>query len=89
MKQPVEFLLLLLFSLAQFFAVRAQYLESPCPDVFTYQVDPATNQIFGYVEISNIQVGQTAKLHVDLSIGTQLSPVNSFKRHSFPKLGNP
>lgn len=55
---------------------RAQYLQSPCPDIFTYQVDPNTRQIFGYVEIGNIQVGQTAKLNIDLSIATQLAQNN-------------
>ncbi|XP_039443517.1 CLIP domain-containing serine protease B15-like [Culex pipiens pallens] len=53
-----------------------QYLQSPCPDTFTYQADPSTNQIFGYIEINNIQVGQVAKLNVDLSIGTQLPSQN-------------
>ncbi|XP_053695672.1 serine protease gd-like [Sabethes cyaneus] len=73
-----QLLALVIFTLhlAQFYSVKAQYLQSPCPDVFTYQVDPATNQIFGYIEISNIQVGQAAKLRVDLSIGTQLAPNN-------------
>lgn len=52
------------------------YLQSPCPDIFTYQVDPSNNQIFGYIEINNVQVGQVAKLNVDLSIGTQLPSQN-------------
>lgn len=57
-------------------SVRAQYLQTPCPDIFTYQVDTNTKQVFGYVEISNIQVGQVAKLNIDLSIATQLPQNN-------------
>ncbi|XP_058448404.1 CLIP domain-containing serine protease B9-like [Malaya genurostris] len=68
--------LTLLVTLAVISTGEAQYLESPCPNVFTYQVDPGTNQIFGYIEVSNIQIGQAAKLNVDLSIGTQLPPDN-------------
>lgn len=56
-------------------SVQAQYLQTPCPDIFTYQVDPSTKQVFGYVEINNIQVGQVAKLNIDLSIATQLPQV--------------
>ncbi|XP_055608834.1 serine protease gd-like [Uranotaenia lowii] len=56
--------------------IRTQYLQSPCPDIFTYQTDPSTRAIFGYVEINNLQIGQAAKLNVDLSIGTELAPGN-------------
>ncbi|XP_065076731.1 serine protease gd-like [Ochlerotatus camptorhynchus] len=69
-------LLALAFTFIGISSTRAQYLQSPCPDVFTYQVDSNTNQIFGYVEISNIQVGQVAKLNIDLSIATQLAQNN-------------
>lgn len=66
----LTFVLLLL--LLEVDTIRAQYLQSPCPNVFEYRMDPTTRQIFGYIEISNIQVGQAAKLNVDLSIGTEL-----------------
>ncbi|XP_058450835.1 serine protease gd-like [Malaya genurostris] len=69
-------LTLVAFVILQLIYVRAQYLQSPCPDVFTYQVDPSTNQVFGYIEINNIQIGQSAKLNVDLSIATRLAPNN-------------
>lgn len=69
-------LLALTFTLFGVGSARAQYLQSPCPDIFTYQVDPNTKQIFGYVEINNIQVGQVAKLNIDLSIATQLPQNN-------------
>lgn len=72
----VASLLALVFTLSRASIAQTQYLESPCPDIFTYQVDPNTQQIFGYVEINNIQVGQTAKLNIDLSIATQLSQNN-------------
>lgn len=70
-------LLALALTLIGIGSVRAQYLQSPCPDIFTYQVDPSTKQIFGYVEIGNIQVGQVAKLNIDLSIATQLPQVSA------------
>lgn len=57
-------------------SAQAQYLQSPCPDIFTYQVDPNTQQIFGYVEISDIQVGHVTKLNINLSIATQLPQNN-------------
>lgn len=57
-------------------SIRAQYLNSPCPDIFTYQVDPGTRQIFGYIELDNLRVGNVAKLNVDLSIATSLPPNN-------------
>ncbi|XP_058824270.1 serine protease gd-like [Topomyia yanbarensis] len=75
MTQVFHALALVLY-LAGLSSIGAQYLDSPCPDVFTYQVDPGTNQIFGYIEINNIQVGQAAKLNVDLSIGAQLASDN-------------
>uniref|UniRef100_A0A8D8F8E7 Serine protease gd n=1 Tax=Culex pipiens TaxID=7175 RepID=A0A8D8F8E7_CULPI len=50
----------------------ALYLKSPCPAIFTYQVDPQTDLIYGLVEINNIVLGRVAKLNVDLSIGGQL-----------------
>uniref|UniRef100_A0A1Q3EVR5 Putative trypsin n=1 Tax=Culex tarsalis TaxID=7177 RepID=A0A1Q3EVR5_CULTA len=52
----------------------ALYLKSPCPAIFTYQVDPQTDLIYGLVEINNIVLGRVAKLNVDLSIGGQLPP---------------
>lgn len=58
-----------------FHLIEAQYLQSPCPDIFTYQVNPETDQTYGIIQISNIQVGQTVKLNVDLSIGTRLAKV--------------
>lgn len=76
MSSQVSILLALVFTLSRVSIARTQYLESPCPDIFTYQVDPNTKQIFGYVEIDNIQVGQTAKLNIDLSIATQLAQNN-------------
>lgn len=74
--REVAKLLALAFTFIGISSVRAQYLHSPCPDIFTYQVDPSTKEVFGYVEISNLQVGQVAKLNVDLSIATQLPQNN-------------
>lgn len=54
----------------------ALYLKSPCPAIFTYQVDPQTDLIYGLVEINNIVLGRVAKLNVDLSIGGQLPSVS-------------
>ncbi|XP_055637711.1 serine protease gd-like [Toxorhynchites rutilus septentrionalis] len=51
----------------------AQYLQSPCPDIFTYQVDPVTGQTFGLIEVNGNQAEQVIKLNVDLTIGTRLS----------------
>ncbi|XP_055641438.1 serine protease gd-like [Toxorhynchites rutilus septentrionalis] len=59
-----------------FHLAEAQYLQSPCPDIFTYHVNPETYKTFGIIQISNIQVGQTVKLNVDLSIGTRLEKNN-------------
>ncbi|XP_055641659.1 CLIP domain-containing serine protease B15-like isoform X2 [Toxorhynchites rutilus septentrionalis] len=39
---------------------------SPCPDVFTYRKDLRTNQIFGHIKISNLQIGQIATLDINL-----------------------
>uniref|UniRef100_A0A182TQH2 Peptidase S1 domain-containing protein n=1 Tax=Anopheles melas TaxID=34690 RepID=A0A182TQH2_9DIPT len=60
-------LLLLLGPLA-YSPVEGQYLRSPCPDVFSYRLDPGTNQVFGYVELQGLRIGQLVKLNVDLSI---------------------
>lgn len=68
--------LTLVFTIYGICIVQAQYLRSPCPDIFTYQVDPNTKQIFGYVEIDHIQVGQTVKLDIALSIASQVPQNN-------------
>ncbi|XP_053667427.1 serine protease gd-like [Anopheles marshallii] len=49
--------------------VEGQYLQSPCPNVFSYRLDPGTNQAFGYVELQGLRIGQLVKLNIDLSIG--------------------
>lgn len=72
----VTSLLALAITLTGIGSAQEEYLRSPCPDIFSYQVDPNSNAIFGYVEISNIQVGQVAKLNIDLSIATQLPQDN-------------
>ncbi|XP_062712141.1 serine protease gd-like [Aedes albopictus] len=69
-------LLALVFTISGISIAQGQYLRSPCPDIFTYQVDPNTKQIFGYVEIDNIQVGQTVKLNIDLSIAAPVPQNN-------------
>ncbi|XP_053694653.1 serine protease gd-like [Sabethes cyaneus] len=73
---PAQILTTILHLTALLGSVRTQYLNSPCPDVFTYQADPGTRQIFGYIELNNIQIGQVAKLNVDLSIATRLPSQN-------------
>ncbi|XP_055542148.1 serine protease gd-like [Wyeomyia smithii] len=76
MKRSAELLLLALHVL-NFYPVKAQHeQQSPCKDVFTYQLDPVTGQIYGYIEVRDIHVGQEAQLRVDLSIPTQLPPNN-------------
>ncbi|XP_055641641.1 serine protease gd-like isoform X2 [Toxorhynchites rutilus septentrionalis] len=45
---------------------------SPCPKIFTYRRDLRTNRLFGRIDIRDLQMGQTAKLNVDLVLGTQL-----------------
>uniref|UniRef100_A0A182NRU6 Peptidase S1 domain-containing protein n=1 Tax=Anopheles dirus TaxID=7168 RepID=A0A182NRU6_9DIPT len=62
------YLLLLLGPLAHS-PVEGQYLRSPCPKVFSYRLDPGTNQVFGYIELQSLRIGQLVKLNVDLSIG--------------------
>ncbi|XP_001657539.2 proclotting enzyme [Aedes aegypti] len=69
-------LLALVFTIYGISITHAQYLQSPCPDIFTYQADPNTRQIFGYVEIDNIQVGQTVKLDIALSIAAPVPQSN-------------
>ncbi|XP_035896329.1 serine protease gd-like [Anopheles stephensi] len=49
--------------------VEGQYLRSPCPNVFSYRLDPSSNQVFGYVQLQGLRIGQLVKLNVDLSIG--------------------
>lgn len=57
--------------------VNGQYLQSPCPNIFTYQLDPSTREIFGYVEIPDLRVGDVAKLNVELSIAAELTNVSN------------
>lgn len=57
--------------------VNGQYLQSPCPNIFTYQLDPSTREIFGYVEIPDLRVGDVAKLNVELSIAAELTKVSN------------
>lgn len=49
--------------------VEGQYLRSPCPNVFSYRLDPGSNQVFGYIQLQGLRIGQLVKLNVDLSIG--------------------
>ncbi|KFB37607.1 AGAP001707-PA-like protein [Anopheles sinensis] len=53
-----------------------QYLSSPCPKVFSYRLDQSTNQVFGYVELQNLRIGQLVKLNIDLSIGVAVPQNN-------------
>uniref|UniRef100_A0A2M4ATC9 Putative serine protease n=1 Tax=Anopheles triannulatus TaxID=58253 RepID=A0A2M4ATC9_9DIPT len=53
-----------------------QYLSSPCPEVFSYRLDPNTNQGFGYIELNNLRIGITVKLMVDLSYNVEVSKQN-------------
>lgn len=66
---------ILIIHLIVLLAVPCHPQQSPCPDIFSYRVDRTTGQVFGFVEIRNIQVGQTAKLNVNLFIAAQLPPV--------------
>lgn len=52
----------------------ARILQSPCPDVFTYQLDTRTRAYFGRIELNDIQPGEVARLQVELSIGMHLPP---------------
>lgn len=54
--------------------VSARFLQSPCPEVFTYQVDPQTRNYIGRINVYDIHPGEVARLSVDLSIGMQLPP---------------
>ncbi|XP_052891151.1 serine protease gd-like [Anopheles moucheti] len=56
--------------------VEGQYLQSPCPNVFSYRLDPRINQAFGYVELQGLRIGQLVKLNIDLSIGTTVPQNN-------------
>uniref|UniRef100_A0A8D8K016 Serine protease gd n=1 Tax=Culex pipiens TaxID=7175 RepID=A0A8D8K016_CULPI len=67
---------ILIIHLIVLLAVPCHPQQSPCPDIFSYRVDRATGQVFGFVEIRNIQVGQTSKLNVNLFIAAQLPPNN-------------
>lgn len=77
-------LLLLLGPLAHS-PVEGQYLRSPCPDVFSYRLDPGTNQVFGYVELQGLRIGQLVKLNVDLSIAIAVPQVSVRVRHDKKK----
>uniref|UniRef100_A0AAG5CZY3 Serine protease gd N-terminal domain-containing protein n=1 Tax=Anopheles atroparvus TaxID=41427 RepID=A0AAG5CZY3_ANOAO len=59
--------LLLLLILGQ--VVHGQQLSSPCPSIFSYRRDSGNDQVFGYIEVPNLRIGQAVKLNVDLSIG--------------------
>lgn len=56
--------------------ISARFLQSPCPEVFSYQLDPTTRQYFGRIEVDDIKSGNIARLNVDLSIGMELPPVS-------------
>lgn len=56
--------------------VSARFLQSPCPEVFTYHLDPQTRNYIGRIKVYDINPGEVAKLSVDLSIGMQLPPVS-------------
>lgn len=49
---------------------------SPCPKLFTYRRDLRTNRVFGKIDIRGLQMGQKARLNVDLALGTQLRSVS-------------
>ncbi|XP_065076657.1 serine protease gd-like [Ochlerotatus camptorhynchus] len=54
--------------------ISARFLQSPCPEVFSYQLDPNTRQYFGRIEVDDIKPRNIARLNVDLSIGMELPP---------------
>uniref|UniRef100_A0AAG5CZE2 Peptidase S1 domain-containing protein n=1 Tax=Anopheles atroparvus TaxID=41427 RepID=A0AAG5CZE2_ANOAO len=56
--------------------VHGQYLTSPCPSIFRYLRDQNTDQVFGYLELPNLRIGQVVKLNVDLSIGVAVPQNN-------------
>ncbi|XP_035796403.1 serine protease gd-like [Anopheles albimanus] len=56
--------------------VDGQYISSPCPDIFSYRMDPATDTPFGYIELQNLRIGQLVKLNVDLSIAVAVPKDN-------------
>lgn len=74
----ISLLLVLLGSLANspVLAQQGQFLRSPCPNVFSYRLDEATNQVFGYVELHDLQPSQMVKLNVDLSIAVAVPQDN-------------
>ncbi|XP_062541181.1 serine protease gd-like [Armigeres subalbatus] len=52
--------------------VSAKFIQSPCPKVFTYHMNPQNRHYFGRIEVKDIHPGETARLKVELSIGMQL-----------------
>lgn len=60
-----------------FCAISGQLLQSPCPNIFTYQLDPTSQQIYGCIEIPNLRVGSVAKVDVELSIAAQVAAVSA------------
>ncbi|XP_055610357.1 chymotrypsin-like protease CTRL-1 isoform X2 [Uranotaenia lowii] len=58
------------------YSARGRFLPSPCPDTFSYQIDPRTNAVYGLIEVKNLQMGKVAKLIVDLSIAMHLPKTN-------------
>lgn len=61
--------ILLYILLAQsIFQTLCQTYDSPCPNIFQYEVDPISNQIYGIIQVtgtnSNIML-----LNVELSVG--------------------
>ncbi|XP_058824276.1 chymotrypsin-like protease CTRL-1 isoform X2 [Topomyia yanbarensis] len=54
----------------------AQYPQSPCPNIFSYRKDQIKNQIYGHIQIRNLEAEQLVKLNVDLAIGAR-PPLNN------------
>uniref|UniRef100_A0A182IPP3 Uncharacterized protein n=1 Tax=Anopheles atroparvus TaxID=41427 RepID=A0A182IPP3_ANOAO len=49
-----------------------QQLTSPCPSIFNFRWDPLTNQVFGFIQLYNLRIGQVVRLNVALSIGANV-----------------
>ncbi|XP_058061868.1 serine protease gd-like [Anopheles bellator] len=72
---PTTILLLLVGPIGHS-TVSGQYLNSPCPEVFSYRLDPNSNQAFGYVELHGLRIGTTVKLIIDLSYNVEVGKQN-------------
>lgn len=58
--------------------ISCQNFVSPCPNVFEYQIDQNTNQIYGLIQVSDPN-SNVMLLNIELSIGNPVRVSNNFR----------